>query len=139
MSVLLRLALWQLKNALRDALTNPRKLIPLLLAAVVAVWFGYLVMHPPPGSVTPTVLLDILQAHRAEAHAVIFLLLSLFMAAMLDRGFAGGTLTVFCIRHRLSVPRPAFQPSRPRFQAAGCPRRAFCSPSFTICFGPRPG
>ncbi len=97
MSVLLRLALWQLKNTLRDALTNPRKLIPLVLAALVAVGFIYTAMHtvthPPAGTPPPLALLDSLPAHRAEAHAALFLLLSLLMAALLDRGFAGGTLT----------------------------------------------
>ena len=93
MSVLLRLALWQLKNALRDALTNPRKLIPLVLAALATTGFVYTVMHPPTGAATPTVFLDALRTHRAEASAVLFLVLSLVMAALLDRGFAGGTLT----------------------------------------------
>ena len=92
MSILLKLTLWQLKNALRDALTNPRKLIPLALAAVAMVWFVYIVTHPSAGTVTVFSLSDALQAHRSEAHAALFLLLSLFTAAMLDRGFAGGTL-----------------------------------------------
>ena len=93
MSALLRLALWQLKNALRDALTNPRKLIPLVLVALWVTAFGYLVTHPPTGTPPPSALLTALPTHRAEAHAVLFLVLSLLVAAMLDRGFVGGTLT----------------------------------------------
>ena len=93
MSLLLKLTLWQFKNALRDALTNPRKLIPLVLAALAVVGFGYTVTHPPPGTPTPTGLFDSFLARRAETHAVAFLLLSLMMAALLDRGFVGGTLT----------------------------------------------
>ena len=94
MSALLHLALWQLKNALRDALTNPRKRIPLALAAVWFIGFGFLVTHTQGKSAAPkaTLLSDFIRANRAEAHAVIFLLLSLFMAATLDRGFVGGTL-----------------------------------------------
>ena len=94
MSALLRLALWQLKNALRDALTNPRKLVPLVLVAIWVIGFGFLVTHTQVGSAPPTTLLsDFARTHRAEANAVLFLLLSLLVAAMLDRGFAGGTLT----------------------------------------------
>ena len=94
MSALLHLALWQLKNALRDALTNPRKLIPLALAAVWFIGFGFLVTHAQGEAAAPqaTLLSDFARTHRAEAHAVIFLLLSLFIAATLDRGFVGGTL-----------------------------------------------
>jgi len=92
-SVLLRLALWQLKNALRDALTNPRKLIPIILVALITAGSGYAVLHPPAGTANPISLLpDFLRANQAAMHAVIFLLLSLFMVATLDRGFVGGTL-----------------------------------------------
>ena len=74
MSALLHLALWQLKNALRDALTNPRKLIPLALAAVWFIGFGFLVTHTQGESAAPkaTLLSDFIRANRAEAHAVIF-------------------------------------------------------------------
>ena len=92
MSALLRLAFWQLKNTLRDAFTNPRKLIPLSLVALVFGWSGYVALTAPPGTFAPKNTVDLLEAHRGELHDAAFAFLALIAASILDRGLAGGSL-----------------------------------------------
>lgn len=88
------LSLWQLKNALRTTLTEPKKLIPLLVF-LVFVGFQTLMVATSGNQrdVPRDFLPNLLETYGPVAHAALFLLLVLGSLSFLEMGLTGSALT----------------------------------------------
>jgi HlyD family secretion protein len=104
MHALMRLSLWQIKNAARAGLRNPAVWIPMLLIALLAgTRFGELLS---PQSPLPSELGQWLRQHVAAVHAIVFLVLALLALAYIDSGLAGGALRFSSPDVALLFPAP---------------------------------
>ncbi|MBV9852588.1 MAG: HlyD family efflux transporter periplasmic adaptor subunit [Armatimonadetes bacterium] len=92
MCPLLLLTLWQIKNTLLHTLRSPKKLAPLLLMAAYTAWMWWMMGHTPAGRQAGPNVAHLLRQHRALFHTGLFLSLTLFGTATLERGFVGGSL-----------------------------------------------
>lgn len=86
---------WQLRNAIRTTLTEPRKLIPaLFFLAVIGLQFVNFIFI---GSQTPhhsiPLVSDFINSHTGAARSIVFLFLALLSVGQLESGLTGGALT----------------------------------------------
>ncbi len=91
MGILLRLSMWQLVNAVRHALRDPRHWVPALL---VGVFFAFqLRFFVTNGVPLPPEFVSILRAHLDTVEACVFLVLSLTALSYINQGLTGGVLS----------------------------------------------
>ena len=86
---------WQLRNAIRTTLTEPRKLIPALffvaLMGIQAVNFIFIGSSSPQHAIP--LVSDFIHAHAGAARSIVFLFLALLSVGQLESGLTGGALT----------------------------------------------
>ena len=91
MDTLLRLSAWQLANAVRHALRDPRRWVPALLVGA----FFLVQMHSlfVSGVALPPEFTTILRTHLGTVQAGVFLVLCLMALSYINQGLTGGVLS----------------------------------------------
>lgn len=86
---------WQLRNSLRTTLTEPRKLIPLLVfaAAMGLNVFNFVFLGSMGHNERVPFVSDYIRQHLAAGHAILFGVLMLAALGQLESGLTGGALT----------------------------------------------
>ncbi|HEY3268349.1 MAG TPA: putative ABC exporter domain-containing protein [Armatimonadota bacterium] len=94
---ILLLSFWQIRNAVRTSLTEPRKLIPLLVIGLafglqLVSWMMFRGMQRPNAPEVFTIG-AYMANHAAAIHALVFTFLVLGALTAIQSGFGGGALT----------------------------------------------
>ncbi len=105
MRVLLRLAGWQLRNAVRQAAKDPRRWLP---AVLIGLFFVFQMRGLLTGGVSlPPEFATVLRAHLDTVGASVFFALCLMALSYLNQGLTGGVLSFSMPDNAYLFPPPS--------------------------------